>query len=302
MTMPRDLKLKSTQCPYFDRYDQKQQNCTLNICQISHILLQKQCSFSPGYDMIRIYTTRRQRMQKIFIGRRYKGSIVLPETKEAKAIFHRVKDAYAKKEPLTIGLLFRPNRLAQLKRYQKGGAREELLDLEMYIELGEILGFDTMDAQRLKSSIELTNDRAHTSFNIAKRLTLVNKKKKSKTTKRYLFWDIENFSNIASIFNDLIEPYEIPDEHIYLAANPDSLYLKKAEWEANLFDYGKSLHSFNFTKCDHGKNVADDVLLEQMQALHLKDSDIYVMTFDRELKERFLAVCHESNDLFIMKK
>lgn len=241
-------------------------------------------------------------MQKIFIGRKYKGTIELPETKDAKAIFHRVKDAYAKRELLTVGLLFRPNRLASLKSYQRGGAREELLDLEFYIGLGEILRFDTTDAQRLKSSIEFINDTAHTNFNITKRVRLINKNKKSKTTKSYLFWDIENFSNIASIFSDLIEPYEIPDEHIYLAANPDSLYLKKGEWEANLFDYGKTLHSFNFTKCDHGKNVADDVLLEQLKGLHLKNSDIYMMTFDRELKERFQEICHNSNNLFIMNK
>ncbi len=241
-------------------------------------------------------------MQKIFIGRKFKGDIELPETKEAKAIFHRVKDAYAKKKNPTIDLLFRPDRLRQLKNYQRGGAREELLNLEMYIELAEILKFDATDAKRLKTSIELINDTAHTNFNITKRVTLINKSKKSKTTKSYLFWDIENFSNIASIFSDLIEPYEIPDERIYLAANPDSLYLKKAEWEANLFDYGKSLHSFNFTKCDHGKNVADDVLLKQMKGLRLKNSDIYMMTFDRELKERFQDACHNSNNLYIMKK
>ncbi len=241
-------------------------------------------------------------MQKIFIGRKYKGSIELPETKAAKSIFHRVKDAYAKKELLTVGLLFRPNKLAKLNTYQRGGAREELLDLEFYIELGEILRYDTTDAQRLKSSIEFTNDTAHTNFNITKRVRLINKSKKSKTTKSYLFWDIENFSNIASIFSDLIEPYEIPDEHIYLAANPDSLYLKKGEWEANLFDYGKTLHSFNFTKCDHGKNVADDVLLQQLKGLRLKNSDIYMMTFDRELKERFQEICHNSNNLYIMNK
>lgn len=240
--------------------------------------------------------------KKLFIGKRYKGSIELPETRSAKAIFHRVKEAYTKKEPLSIALLFRPKRLAQLKDYQRGGAREELLDLEMYIELGELLRFDTSDAKRLKSSIELINDTAHSRFNISKRVTLINKSQPSRTKRSYLFWDIENFSNIASVFNDIIEPYEIPDHHIYLAANPDSLYLKKKEWEANLFDYGKTLQSFHFTKCDHGKNVADDVLLRQMKALRLKESDVFMLSFDRELKERFVDACHESNDLYIMGK
>lgn len=241
-------------------------------------------------------------MQKIFIGRKYRGSIILPDTRDAKQLFFRIKRAYEKRETPDIFLLFGAKRLARLKTYQKGGAREELLNLELYIELGQLLGFDTTDARQLKNSIELVNDTAHTHFNIAKRVSLINKQVKSKTGQSYLFWDIENFSNIPSIFNDLIEPCIIPDDHIYLAANPDSLYLKKKEWEANLYDYGKTLNSFNFTKCDHGKNVADDVLLHNFKSLRLHNSDIYIMSFDRELKERFLAHCHKSNNLFIMKK
>jgi len=241
-------------------------------------------------------------MQKIFIGGKFKGSITLPETKEAKPIFFRVKQAYERGDALGVSLLFRPNRLARLKNYQKGGAREELLNLEFYIELGKILGFETADAVQLKNAIELINDTAHTHFNITKRVSLINKREKSVTQQRYLFWDIENFSNIQSVFNDLIEPYDIPDDHIYLAANPDSLYLKKKEWEANLYDYGKTLNSFNFTKCDHGKNVADDVLLQHFKALRPKNSDIYMMTFDRELKERFVELCDQSNNLFVMNK
>jgi len=100
--------------------------------------------------------------------------------------------------------------------------------------------------------------------------------------------------------NLYIEPFEIRDSDIYLAANPDSLYLKKAEWEANLYDYGKTLKSFNFTKCDHGKNIADDVLLKEFTNLKLKNSDIYILTFDRELKERFTQETHQSNNLFVM--
>ena len=241
-------------------------------------------------------------MQKIIIGHKDVGSITLPNTKDAKQILQRVQKVYTSRQSLSVRTLFSASHLAKLKSYQKGGAREELENLEMYIELGKILGFTTADAKQLKNSIELINDTAHTHFNITKRVTLINKKHKSKTDKSYLFWDIENFSNISSIFNDLIEPFEIEDEQIYLAANPDSLYLKKREWEANLYDYGKTLNSFNFTKCDHGKNVADDVLLQTFVSLRLKNSDIYMMTFDRELKERFNEVCHKSNNLFIMNK
>ena len=241
-------------------------------------------------------------MQKIIIGHKDVGSITLPKTKDAKQILQRVQKVYASREKLSVRTLFSANHLVKLKSYQKGGAREELDNLDMYIELGKILGFTTADAKQLKNSIELVNDTAHTHFNITKRVSLINKKHKTKTAKSYLFWDIENFSNISSIFNDLIEPFEIEDEHIYLAANPDSLYLKKREWEANLYDYGKTLSSFNFTKCDHGKNVADDVLLETFISLRLENSDIYMMTFDRELKERFQEVCHKSNNLFIMNK
>ncbi len=241
-------------------------------------------------------------MQKIIIGHKDVGSITLPKTKDAKQILQRVQKVYASRQSLSVQTLFSASHLAKLKSYQKGGAREELENLEMYIELGKILGFTTTDAKQLKNSIELINDTAHTHFNITKRVTLINKKHKTKTAKSYLFWDIENFSNISSIFNDLIEPFEIEDEHIYLAANPDSLYLKKREWEANLYDYGKTLNSFNFTKCDHGKNVADDVLLQTFKSLNLHNSDIYMMTFDRELKERFQEVCHKSNNLFIMNK
>ncbi len=239
-------------------------------------------------------------MQKVYIGRRLVGTVTLPQTKDAKRIFRKVMEIYAGRNALNISLLFSPGKIAQLKHYQKGGAREELENLTLYIELGRLLGFTTSDAKQLKNAIELINDTAHSRFNIKKRVTLINKKKRSRTESSYLFWDIENFSNIASVFNDLIDPFGIEDEHIYLAANPDSLYLKKREWEANLYDYGKTLNSFNFTKCDHGKNVADDLLLETFTGLQLTNCDIYMMSFDRELKERFKAVCHESNNLYIM--
>lgn len=241
-------------------------------------------------------------MIKVSIEHKFRGSVELPENRYAKDVFFRIKQAYANHEKMSVGLVFTKNKLRSLQTYQKGSAVDELENLDLYIELGKILNFKTDDAQKLKNSILLTNDTAHSKFNISKRVKLANKKQKSKTNKSYMFWDIENFSSISSIFNDLIEPFNIEDQNIFLAANPDSLYLKRSEWEANLYDYGKTLNSFNFTKCDHGKNVADDVLLEQYKELKLKNSDIYMMTFDRELKERFVEATHPSNNLYIMGK
>lgn len=241
-------------------------------------------------------------MTKITIEYKFRGNIEIPDNKYAKDIFFRVKQAYANHEKMSINLVFSKNKQKDLRTYTKGGAEDELINLDFYIELGNILGFTTQDATKLKNSILMTNDNAHTKFNITKRVKLVNKKQRSKTATSYMFWDIENFSSISSIFSDLIEPFNIQDENIYLAANPDSLYLFKAEWEANLYDYGKTLESFNFTKCDHGKNVADDILLNQYKQMNLKNSDIYMMTFDRELKERFIEVTDNSCNLFIMGK
>ncbi|WP_457749932.1 hypothetical protein [Sulfurimonas sp.] len=238
--------------------------------------------------------------QKISIEHKYRGSIEFPDTIEAKDIFFRTKQSYANHEKMSIKLLFSTQKLAKLTKYQKGSSENELLNLDFYIQLGEILHFNTEDAQQLKRRIQIINDTAHSSFNITKRLKLINKKNKSQVTQSYLFWDIENFSSISSIFNDIIEPYNIKDEHIFLAANPDSLYLKKAEWEANLYDYQKTLNSFNFVKCDHGKNVADDILLQKFQDTDLKNTNIFILTFDRELKERFSQIAHQSNNVYIM--
>lgn len=239
-------------------------------------------------------------VQKIIIDQKYYGSIELPDTEAARKVVAIVTRAYAARKPMRIDLLFSPGKRRALGYYQTGGAWQELLDLELYIELGRILRFNTDDASKLKNSIELINDMAHSHFNIAKRLSLVNKSVKSHSESVYLFWDIENFSNIAPIFNDLIDKYSIEDHHIYIAANPDSLYLFKDEWEANLYDYGKTLKSFNFTKCDHGKNVADGILLENFKQLQLKNSDVYVMTFDRELKELFRHASDPSINLYMM--
>lgn len=241
-------------------------------------------------------------MQKIIINQKYYGSITLPATDAARRVFAVVKNAFGAQKEMSVQILFSPRKLKELQQYQKGGAVSELSDLDLYIELGKLLRFNTEDAVKLINTIELTNDIAHNHYNISKRLTLINKKAKTPSDEVYLFWDIENFSNIGSMFNDIIEKFEIPDHRIYVAANPDSLYLFKSEWEADLYDYGKTLKSFNFTKCDHGKNVADTVLLDNFKQLNLKNGDVYLMTFDRELKELFSAITHMSNNLFILEK
>lgn len=239
-------------------------------------------------------------MKKIIINNHYYGKIELPDSRNAYRLFAKIKSAFANSEDMGIHLLFTKNAIKSFEHYQRGGCQDELLDLEMYIELATILNFSSKDAQDLKMKIEFVNDNAHVNLNISKRLTLFNKKQPCKTKKNYLFWDIENFSNVSPMFSHIIEPFEIPDENIYVACNPDSLYLFKAEWEADLYDYGKTLQSFNFTKCDHGKNVADGILLDNFKSLNLKEANVYIITYDRELKDFFLSACDERNNLYIL--
>jgi len=241
-------------------------------------------------------------MKTIMIGDELKGTVEMPETADAYRIFHAVKKAYAEDEGVTTALLFSPEKKAALGHYQKGGAQKELAELQLFIDMGKVLAFDTSEAEALKRQIELTNDSAHVHLNISKRLKLLNKQRRSRTRQAYLFWDIENFGPVGPMFSHVIEKFCIPDDHIYLAANPDSLYLKRREWEAELYDYGKRLESFNFTVVDHGKNVADDFLLSRFEALRLRQADIFIMTYDRELKERFKAACHIGNNLYALAK
>jgi len=241
-------------------------------------------------------------MRKIIINKKYRGSIEVPQTQYAPHIFGAVKRAVGEGTVVGVHLFYSQKKLKALANYQRGGAQDTLDELDFYIRLGTILDFNTDDASGLKNTIEMTNDVAHNHFNITKRLQLLGKKTRLQTGAVYLFWDIENFSNIGSLFTEVIEKFAIEDDHIYLAANPDSLYLKKDEWEAELYDYGKRLTSFNFTKCDHGKNVADDILLEQFESLKLKKCDVYLMSYDRELKERFGAASHPSNNFYILGK
>ena len=241
-------------------------------------------------------------MKKIIINKKFYGKIELASTRNAYNIFVRVIRAFKANEAFNVNLLYSPSKIKSFDHYQTGGAGNEILELEMYIEMCGLFNKNSDDAKDLKQHIELVNDNAYVNLNISKRLTLSNKKHASKTKGSYLFWDIENFSNVSPMFSHIIEPFEIEDEDIYVACNPDSLYLFKAEWEADLYDFSKTLNSFNFTKCDHGKNVADGVLLQNFKDLRLKESDVYIITYDRELKELFNEACHESNNLYILGK
>ncbi len=242
-------------------------------------------------------------MAEIIIDDKSYGNVEVPPYKHAQNIYKRVLRAFRKNQLIHLGYLFSRQEQKNLHTYKKGGAEDEIELLQMYIDLGEKLNFKHQDAIKLKSTIEKTTDLAHTNLNITKRLTLINKKQLSKNVEStYLFWDIENYSNVTQMFNQVILEYEIEDEHIYIAANPDSLYLKKREWDAELYDFGKTLNSFNFTKCDHGKNVADTILLDEFKKLNIKNSNVFMMTYDRELKELFLDACHLSNNMFILSK
>ena len=241
-------------------------------------------------------------MKKIIINKKYYGTIDLAPGKNAYNIFVNVIRAFKENAPFNVNLLYSADKIKGFDNYQSGGCVKEIDELQMYIELCEIFNKNSDDAKVLKQKIEFVNDNAYVNLNISKRLILVNKKQASKTKNAYLFWDIENFSNVSPMFSHIIEPFEIEDEAIYVACNPDSLYLFKAEWEADLYDFGKTLQSFNFTKCDHGKNVADGVLLNNFKDLGPKDSDVYIITYDRELKELFNKACHESNNLYILDR
>jgi hypothetical protein len=241
-------------------------------------------------------------MKKIIINKKHYGSIELAKTRNAYKIFISVIRAYKANEHISLRTIYTEDELKSFESYKSGGFEYELRELDMYIELSKVLKFTSADAKKLKEQMEFVKDDAYVHLGISKSLVLFNKKKQSKAKKSYIFWDIENFSNISPMFSDIIEPLDIQDEDIYVSCNPDSLYLFKAEWEADLFDFGKTFNSFNFTKCGHGKNVADGVLLNNFKDLKAKDANIYVMTYDRELKELFKEACHESNNLYALQR
>ena len=241
-------------------------------------------------------------MKKIIIGKKYYGKIEIPQTYNAYGHFVKIVKAFANKEPITLNLLYTDKKIKSFDKYQKGASTYTLMELDMYIELSTLLNYSSQDAIELKKKIEFVDDNAHVTLSIAKNMKLYGKEKADKNEKIYLFWDIENFSNVAPVFYELIEPLEIEDKNIFISCNPDSLYLFRAEWEADFYDFGKTFNSFSFTKCDHGKNVADGVLLQNFIDLRAKDADIYLLTYDRELKERFLNASDTSNNLYILER
>ncbi len=240
-------------------------------------------------------------MKKIIINKKYYGKVELAESKNAYQQFVAIVRAFTANEEITLRTIYSAKRLKSFKASRTASYRYTLLELDMYIEMGKILKYPVDEATKLKDTIEFLNDNAHVNLNISDNLVIFNKQAPTKTKRSYLFWDIENFSNVSPMFSHVIEPFEIEDENIYISCNPDSLWLFKAEWEADLYDFGKTLNSFNFTKCDHGKNVADGVLLKNFEDLNPKESDVYVMTYDRDLKDRFKNSCHSSNNLYVMQ-
>lgn len=241
-------------------------------------------------------------MKKIIINKKYFGKIQLPKSRNAYEQFVAVIKAYKSNEVINLNTIYSQEKIDSFESYQKGGFEYELLEIDMFIELGKILNFKTDEAKKIKEKLEFVSDNAYVNLEISKNLVLFNKNTPSKNKTSYLFWDIENFSNISPMFFDIIEPFEIEDENIYISCNPDSLYLFKAEWEADLYDFGKTFNSFNFTKCDHGKNVADGVLLKDFESLKLTDADVYLLTYDRELKDKFREASHTSNNLYALER
>lgn len=241
-------------------------------------------------------------MKKIIINKKYYGKVELPKTRNSYNLFVSIIRVFSANEAVTLNTMYSQKKIKSFETYKSGGSSDELLELDMFIELAGILKFAPDEAKKLKEKIEFVNDNAHVNLNISKSLILFNKTAPANTKKAYLFWDIENFSNVSPMFFHIIEPFKIEDENIYIACNPDSLYLFKAEWEADLYDFSKNLNSFNFTKCDHGKNVADGVLLKNFEELKLREADIYLITYDRELKDRFKESCHESNNLYVLQR
>ena len=241
-------------------------------------------------------------LKKIVIHKKYYGDVELPKTKNAYNIFINTIKAFKSNANFNVNLLYSNKKIKSFDHYQKGSCEKELQELQMYIEMCSLFNKPSSDACELKQHIEFVNDNAYVNLNISKQLHLSNKKQASATQRSYLFWDIENFSNVSPMFSHIIEPFEIDDEDIYVACNPDSLYLFKAEWEADLYDFSKTLNSFNFTKCDHGKNVADGVLLQNFKDLKLRNSTVYIITYDRELKSLFDEACDKSNNLYILER
>ena len=155
-------------------------------------------------------------MKNIIIGDEVKGSVAVPEMANAYTVFHAIKKAYAEKRPVTLKLLFSTEKIKSLGHYQKGGAQAELAELQLFIDMGRVLGYDTAEAEALRLQIELTNDNAHVHLNISKRTKLLNKQRPGRTRSTYLFWDIENFGPVGPMFSHIIEKFRISDDHVFL--------------------------------------------------------------------------------------
>ena len=106
-------------------------------------------------------------MKKIIINKKYYGKIELPKTRNAYKIFVSVVRAFSSNEDITLNTIYSPSRLKSFDTYQSGACADELLEINMFIELSNILHFSPNEAKKLKEQIEFINDNAYVNLNIS---------------------------------------------------------------------------------------------------------------------------------------
>ena len=126
-------------------------------------------------------------MKKIIINKKYYGKIELAKTRNAYKVFVAVVKAFSANEKISIKTIYPQKKIDSFAHYQNGGCEYELLEIDMFIELGKLLKFSTDDAQKLKKEIEFVNDNAHVNLPISKSLKLFNKETPTPCKKNYLF-------------------------------------------------------------------------------------------------------------------
>jgi len=109
-------------------------------------------------------------MKKIIIKNKYYGKIDIPKTRHAYKLFVLVVKAFSSDEKISIKTIYSQNKLDSFSHYKNGGCESELLEIQMFIELGKLLHFKTEDAIKLKEEISFVNDNAHVNLSIAKNL------------------------------------------------------------------------------------------------------------------------------------
>lgn len=88
-------------------------------------------------------------MKKIIINKKYYGKTELPKTRNAYKLFVLTVKTFSSNEEITLKTIYSENRLKSFEIYQSGGCADELLELDMFIELGKLLKFDIDEAKGL---------------------------------------------------------------------------------------------------------------------------------------------------------